>query len=71
MASYATTQIILPEHVLYDLIRFINDKYQRQLPHSLLIAQAFILAYQDYGREFGLTIINKAIEEGINQGLFC
>jgi hypothetical protein len=70
MASYATTQIILPKHVLEDLIRFINDKYQRQLPHSLLIAQAFILKYQDHGKEYGLPAINKAIEDGINQSLF-
>jgi hypothetical protein len=70
MASYATTQMILPEHVLNDLIRFIDGKYQRQLPHSLLIAQAFILKYTVYGREYGLPAINKAIEDGIKQGLF-
>jgi hypothetical protein len=70
MASYATTQIILPEHVLNDLIRFINEKYQRQLPHSLLIAQAFILKHQDHGKEYGLPAINCAIEDGIKRGLF-
>jgi len=70
MASYATTQIILPKHVCDDLIRFINDKYQKQLPHSLLIAQTFILKYTVYGREYGLPTINKAIEDGIKQGIF-
>ena len=47
MASYATNQMILPEHVLNDLIRFISCKYQSPLPNSLLIAQAFILKYPD------------------------
>jgi len=70
MASYATTQIILPEHVLNDLIRFIDEKYQKPLPNSLLIAQAFILKHQDYGREYGLPAINYAIEDGIIQNLF-
>jgi hypothetical protein len=70
MASYATTQITLQEHVFNDLIRFIHEKYQGHLPHSLLIAQAFILEHQDYGKEFGLCAINYAIEEGIKQGLF-
>jgi hypothetical protein len=70
MASHATTKKILPEHVFNDLIRFINEKYQWQLPNSLLIAQAFILKYPDYGKEFGLPVINKAIEDGIKQGLF-
>ena len=70
MASYATTQIILPEHVLNDLIRFIYEKYQKPLPNSLLIAQAFILQHQDHGKEYGLPGINYAIEDGVKQGLF-
>jgi hypothetical protein len=70
MASNAANHIILPEHVFKDLIRFIYGKYQMQLPNSLLIAQAFILEYQDYGKEYGLPVINKAIEDGIKQGLF-
>jgi len=70
MASYASTQMILPEHVLEDLIRLIYEKYQKPLPNSLLIAQAFILKHQHYGREYGLPVINKAIEDGIIQNLF-
>ena len=70
MASYATTQKILREHVFNDIIRFISCKYQNPLPNSLMIAQAFILKYPDYGNEYGLPAINYAIEEGIKQGLF-
>jgi hypothetical protein len=70
MASHATSQKKLPKYVFNDLIRFIYEKYQKQLPNTLLIAQAFILEYQDYGREYGLPAINKAIEDGINQDLF-
>ncbi len=64
------SQIILPEHVLEELSRFISQNYPNCLPNSLLIAQSFILAHQDYGKEFGLTVINQAIEEGIKKGLF-
>lgn len=53
-----------------DLINFIVTNYQKDLPNSLLIAQAFILKYQDYGREFGLPAINKAIEDGISADLY-
>jgi hypothetical protein len=70
MASNTTTPKILPEHVLDDIIRYINCKYQKPLPNSLIIAQAFILKYPDYGKEFGLPAINYALEEGIKQGLF-
>jgi hypothetical protein len=70
MASYATTQMILPKHVLEDLIRFIYEKYQKPLPNSLLIAQAFILQYPEYGKEYGLPAMNYAIEDGIIQNLF-
>jgi hypothetical protein len=70
MASHAMNQGKLPKHAFNDLIRFIHEKYQGQLPNSLIVAQAFILEYRDYGREYGLPAINKAIEDGINQGLF-
>ena len=53
-----------------DLINFIITNYPNNLPNSLLIAQAFILKYQDYGREFGLPAINKAIEDGISANLY-
>ena len=65
-----TIQLKIPESVLIDLSRFISKNYPNNLPNSLLIAQSFILKYQEYGREFGLSAINYAIEEGIKQGLF-
>jgi hypothetical protein len=67
--TYARTQIILPENVFNDLTSFISHNYPPNLPNSLLIAQAFILKYPKYGREFGLTAINYAIEDGIKRGL--
>jgi|CZCB01.1.fsa_nt_gi hypothetical protein len=56
--------------VLNDLISFISKTYSNDLPNSLLIAQAFILKYPDYGNEFGLSEINYIIEDGIKHGLF-
>lgn len=63
-------QLKIPEHVFIDLGRFISKNYPNYLPNSLIIAQAFILAHQDYGREFGLSLINYAIEYGMKNGLF-
>lgn len=70
MSSHDKVQMGLPEHVLNDLIGFIHKKYQKQLPNTLLVAQAIILEYKDYGIEYSLPVINKAIEDGINQGIF-
>ena len=56
--------------VLDDLTGFIGEKYPNTLPNSLIIAQAFILKYPDYGNEFGLSEINRMIEDGIKRGLF-
>jgi hypothetical protein len=64
------SSIIIPQHVIDDLIRFFAEWYSKELPNSLLIAQEFILKYPDYGKEYGLPVINKAIEDGIKQGLF-
>lgn len=63
-------QLKIPDYVLIDLSRFISKNYPNNLPNSLIIAQSFILKHQEYGREFGLSAINYAIEEGIKQGLF-
>jgi hypothetical protein len=63
-------QLTVPQHVFDDLVRFIAEKYSKNLPNSLLIAQAFCLNFPDYGKEFGLSIINNAIEDGIKHGLF-
>jgi hypothetical protein len=44
--------------------------YLKDLPNSLIIAQAFLIKYPEYGREFGLAAINDAIEDGIKRGIF-
>jgi hypothetical protein len=46
------------------------NEYPNKLPNSILIAQAFILKYPEHGREYGLSTINRVLEEGIKQGLF-
>lgn len=52
-----------PYNLNNDLISFIIANYPTQkLPNSLLIAQAFILKNPQYGYEYGLTAVNRAIE---------
>ena len=63
-------QLKVPERVINDLARFIYVTYPKNLPNSLLIAQAFILRFPKYGREFGLSSMNYVIEDGIKKGLF-
>jgi hypothetical protein len=63
-------QLKVPQCVIDDLGRFISGKYTKDLPNTLLIAQAFILKYPHHGRKYGLPIINRAIEDGIKEGLF-
>jgi hypothetical protein len=63
-------QLKIPQYVMNDLIRFISITYQDNLPNSLLVAQAFILKHPDHGKKYGLSVINRAIEDGINVGLF-
>ncbi len=55
--------------ILYDLHGFINESYHLNLPNSLLIAQAFFMKRPVYGKEFGLTAINNAVEYIIKYGL--
>ena len=57
------------EYVLDDLNRFINENYHLNFPNSLLIAQAFCIKCPGYGKEFGLTAINNAVEYIIKYGL--
>jgi hypothetical protein len=64
------SQLPIPEYVIDDLSRFISENYRDGLPNSLLIAQSFILKYPDYGKEFGLSKINRVIEYGMKEGLF-
>jgi hypothetical protein len=63
-------QLKVPNRVLIDLKGFIVENYSNNMPNSLLIAQKFILRHQDYGKEFGLSAINHAIEDGIKDGCF-
>jgi hypothetical protein len=62
--------IKIPTSVFEDICRYISAMYQFYFPNSLLIAQAFILKYPNYGRKFGLSAINYAIEDGIKEGMF-
>ena len=65
-----TSPTKIPKHILNDITIFISQTYSGSLPNSLLIAQAFILKYPHYGEEFGLSEINKIIEDGMKRGLF-
>jgi|WetSurMetagenome_2_1015567.scaffolds.fasta_scaffold1040764_1 hypothetical protein len=60
----------IPENVIQDLVRFISYNYQKNLPNSLLISQAFILKYPNYGKEFGLSAINNVVEYEIRNNVF-
>ncbi len=59
-----------PQNVFDDLRTFITKTYSGKLPNSLIIAQGFIMRYPEYGREYGLSIINSVIEDGIKRGFF-
>jgi hypothetical protein len=63
-------QYFLQSTVFNKLARFIYKNYDNSFPNSLLIAQAFILKYPEYGKEYGLPAINKVIEDGIKLGIF-
>jgi hypothetical protein len=60
----------LPDEVFNDLNNFIAKYYDNKVPNTLLVAQKFILEYPEYGKKFGLSEINKAIEHGLEKGLF-
>jgi hypothetical protein len=70
MEYFYLSQKILPQHVFDEVIRFISGTYFFYLPNSLLIAQAFILKYPAYGREYGLSTINKAVEYAMSNDYF-
>jgi hypothetical protein len=63
-------QLKVPKHVIDDLNRFISKNYSNNLPHSLLIAQSFILKYPEHGTKYGLSSMNYIIEDGIKRGRF-
>jgi hypothetical protein len=52
----------VPQCVIDDLERFISEKYQENLPISLLIAQDFIMEYPDHGKNYSLFIINDLLK---------
>jgi hypothetical protein len=64
-------RLSVPDYVFDDICLFVSKNYSNNTSNSsLLITQAFILKYPDYGRKFGFSEINKAIEDGIKCGVF-
>ena len=61
------TQLSLPENVYNDLKRFIYTNYPVQLPHPLLIAQAFCLKFEEYGKKYDFSTITNAVEDIIKK----
>jgi hypothetical protein len=59
-------QLVLPECVYNDLRTFISSYSSKNLPHPLLIAQAFCLKYKKHGREYSLSIITDTVEYILN-----
>ncbi len=59
----AMTPLTLPECVYKDLKEFIIKNYSKQLPHPLLIAQAFRLRFKQYGEKYDLSTITDAVED--------
>jgi hypothetical protein len=62
-------QVIVSKSMLNDLRRFISSNYSKQLPHSILIAQSFMLKFPKYGTDIGLTAISDAVEYVKKRGL--
>ena len=61
------TQLSLPENVYNDLKNFIYTNYCGQLPHPLLIAQAFCLKFEEHGKKYDLSTIASAVEDLIKK----
>jgi hypothetical protein len=59
----AMTPLTLPESVYNDLKKFVSTNYSKQLPHPLLIAQAFCLRFKQYGEKYDLSTITDAVED--------
>jgi hypothetical protein len=62
-------QLILPKSMLDDLHKFISFNYSKQLPHSILIAQSFMLRFPKYGNDIGLSAISDAVEYVKKRGI--
>jgi hypothetical protein len=58
-----------PSQVLDDLSKFISTYYRKHLPHPLLIAQAFCLQFQEYGKTYSLSAITDAIEQLVKNNI--
>lgn len=56
------SQLIVPKYVLDDINEFILVNYHGSLPHSLIIAQAFCLRFNNYGNDYGVSEITEAVE---------
>jgi hypothetical protein len=63
MLFLVNDQSILTDYILNDLKLFISNYYNYYLPNSLIIAQSFILRYPYYGKEYGLSVINRFVED--------
>ena len=61
------SQLTLPEYVYEDLKKFIYINYSGQLPHPLLLAQAFCLRFEEYGKKYDLSTITSAVEDIIKK----
>jgi hypothetical protein len=55
--------------MLDDLHKFIYSNYPNTLPHSLLVAQSFMLKFPKYGNEFSFSTITNAVEYLKNNSL--
>jgi hypothetical protein len=55
-------QLLIPENLLDDLSKFILTYYSTHPPHPMLIAQAFLLQFKDYGELFSLSMMTEAVE---------
>jgi hypothetical protein len=53
---------LVPKYVLDDINEFMHVNYHYSLPHSLIVAQAFCLRFQNYGNDFGVSEITDAVK---------
>jgi len=51
----------LPDKVFDDLTKLISENHPKNVPHSLIVAQAFIMKYPDYGKKYDLSQISHAV----------
>jgi len=51
----------LPDKVFDDLTKLISENHPKNVPHSLIVAQAFIMKYPDCGKKYDLSQISHAV----------